>query len=628
MEPVCEADAADNLLKLIRQLIVEEAYDGVKMLFYGPDPSKCAKNLHLMPAIAMDIYNEICFPSLNDEINSDDPELFDCSNELLKLLADYAPLEDLMLELMERIEESRSQAVFSAYIRALQVVLLRHGNQKPQALEWCLNSVFTRLQELPLPAYLSEGYDADQARLLEQDPKVEDLLAHYITVELFLEPLLTDVAVKDVPTGACQTFRDCSMSRRNILTCFLIQLLGKPLALLELSYVKKDMTVSYVQQIVKSLTEHVTQCIGDPYYLLGLVEKRARWQRKLDAAKGVFEMSSQNVFLIEEKLPLHALGMYYHALFVGNLLPPNAPKVYSSLFLLEAGIYLGAVLLEQTEPPLQFSGLRLIEHLVSELTVEIPEASLQMEVHKRFCMALCSIVGYSPQVPLRQLGLCVLRDYILSFGHSGKYFIIKNLLETLQHDGLMGYLSSMYKDLVNQALNQNETLPEVYHGAQFRSMLLLSVCCLPNDVKSDLLMNADRLNSALNIVRYFALRDTLNHTGFWNVMPEIEIKLLQPLGKALDFSLAHYKAYKDRVVNGQSASDDAMIKEQLNMLSMKITNSGVAGEGDSTMPDIGQKQKLEVLGSSITSLEQLLYLYLRTNECLEQSSRKRKQTEV
>ncbi|XP_037715645.1 uncharacterized protein LOC119550785 [Drosophila subpulchrella] len=619
---VAQATEASNLLQLIKQLLVEKAYDGVRMLFQSAQEAE--RNMRLLSHIAMDLYHDVCFVNISDEVNSQEPELFDCSDELLKLLARFAPLQELMLEVMERLEESSSLNVFGAYLRALQVVLQRQGRDKPQAVEWCLQSVFTRIRDLPLPKYLSEGYDEQQARLIEQNEQVEDMLAHYITVGLFRQPLCSEILRKDV-RAPDQIFRDCSQNRRNVFACFFIQLLGRPLALLEMSHVKEDLTRTYVQQVTDSLSKDASQFLGDPFLLLNLVEQRARWLRKLDASKGVYEMSCRNVFLIEEKLPLHAVAMYYHSLFVGNQLPANAPRIYAPLFLFETSAYLAEVLLRQQEPPLQYCGLRLVENLLGTLIEPVPATSLQLDVHKRFCEALCKIVGYSPQVALRQLGLHVLRQYILGFNDQGKYLILKNLLETLQHDGLMGYLGGMYKDLVDKALSKSGPMPEVYSGKMFREMLLLCVCVLPHDVKSDLLLHSDRLCHALNILRYFAVRDKADVTGFWQALPDITRILLDPLGKALNFSMAHYKAYKERVERGQSASDDELMQRQLNMLAVNITNSGMAGgDGDSHLPDIGRQEKLDVLASSITSLETLQSLYLRASEIIEQSSRLRR----
>ncbi|XP_034109116.1 uncharacterized protein LOC117571188 [Drosophila albomicans] len=643
---------AQNLLKLIKQLLLERAYDGVKMLFQSP--VEAAKNLPLMPHIALELYNDVCAPQLNDATNVGNAPLFDCLNELLKIVAEFAPLEEFMLELMEKIEESSSIAIFSAYLRALQVVLLRQGNNKPQAIEWCLASVVTRVRQLQLPDYLREGYDEQQAELLEQEQQIEQLLAHHITIDLCYEPLLSQLQEEQHFKGI---FRDCSLNRRNVFICTLMQLLDKPLALLELgnapqrqlhpatrrlaapehrqpaqtqrNYLlarqKAGRAQSYVQQVVTSLTRNICRLLGDPYCLLSLVEQRTRWKRRLNASKGVYEMSSHNLFLVDEKLPLPALGMFYHALFVGQLLPATAPKIYAPLHLFEASLYLATVLLEQPEPAMQHCGLRLSDYMLSIQLEPLPQSTLDLEVHKRYCEAVCKITGYSPQEALRQTALQALHHYILAFEDCAKYFILRNLLATLQHDGILGYLTGIYKDLVAAALKQQEQpLHEVYCGAKFRSLLLQCVCVLPEDVKSDLLLHSDSLSNSLNFLRFLALGDLKNRTGFWDVRDEIEQRLLQPLGTALNFSLAHYRAYRERVKNGQSASDDELMQKQLNMLAVNISNSGMAGEGDGTLPDIGREEKLEVLAGSITGLETLRVLYARACEILEQSDLKRK----
>ncbi|EDW02234.1 uncharacterized protein LOC6561167 [Drosophila grimshawi] len=650
-----ETSAAANLLRLIKQLLLERAFDGITMLFHSA--AEAAKNAPHLPAIAMDLYGDICAPTLTDATNVDDAPLFDCCNELLKIVAQYAPLQQFMLELMEKIEESSSIAIFSAYLRALQVVLLRQGNAKPQAIEWCLHSVVTRLRALPLPDYVSAGYDGQQALLLEQEQQIEQLMAHYITIDLCYQPLLQQILQFDLRSPG---FRDCSLNRRNVFTCFLLQLLDKPLALLELSNVTKSLldpgekpgmwrlrpeltqrnflrarakagrAQTYVQQVVQKLTGDATQLLGDPYYLLGLVENRARWKRRLDPSKGVFELTNLNIFLIDEKLPLTAVGMYYHAMLVGQLLPPTAPKIYAPLFIFEASLYLVAVLLEQSEPPLQHCGLRLNEYVLSIQTEPVPQASLDLEVHKRYCDALCKITGYAPQESLRRLGLQVLHHYVLAFEDAAKYFILKNLLDTLQHDGIRGYLAGLFKDIVAVHLaRRNLPLPEVYCGLKFRSMLLQCVCVLPEDVKSDLLVHSNSIASALNVLRYFPVADRDNRTGFWHILPEIQQRLLEPLGKALNFSLAHYRAYRERVKNGQSASDDELMQKQLNMLAVNISNSGMAddggGGGDSGhLPDIGREEKLEVLATSITGLESLRVIYFLASDCIEQNSNQRK----
>jgi len=77
---VAQATEASNLLQLIKQLLVEKAYDGVRMLFQSAQEAE--RNIRLLAHIAMDLYHDVCFVNISDEVNSQEPELFDCSDEL------------------------------------------------------------------------------------------------------------------------------------------------------------------------------------------------------------------------------------------------------------------------------------------------------------------------------------------------------------------------------------------------------------------------------------------------------------------------------------------------------------------------------------------------------------------
>jgi len=51
---VAQATEASNLLQLIKQLLVEKAYDGVRMLFQSAQEAE--RNIRLLAHIAMDLY--------------------------------------------------------------------------------------------------------------------------------------------------------------------------------------------------------------------------------------------------------------------------------------------------------------------------------------------------------------------------------------------------------------------------------------------------------------------------------------------------------------------------------------------------------------------------------------------
>ncbi|XP_053962964.1 glomulin [Anastrepha ludens] len=613
-----------NLVELIKQLIKENQYEGVALLFTS-EP-EATRNISCLQTVGMELYHDVCVSYLTTQIHDEQPPLYTCAEELLCLIAAHAPTEELLLELLDIVEEQKSEYVFTSALRALQVVLLRMGNKKPRALEWCLNSIRTRIEGLPLPKYLKEGYDRKQERLLEQNEEIEKLLMHFITVDLFYEPLLRDVLLQQCTTN--EIFFDTSINRRNVLCCFLIQMLGKPLALLDLSSDERKTNI-YTIQCARKLTKGATRCLVDPLRLLSVGEYRVRWCRRLDADKGVHEMSSNNIFLIEEKLPLESLAIYFYMLFVEEISLASVPKIYLPIYIFETGIYYANELLAHEESPLHYRALLLVKRLLDNLLqTKISAVSLELEVHKNFCNILCNIVGYSSQNDLRQIGIKLLRQYILQFDEEGKYLVLKNLLRTVTHNGISGYLAIMYKDLVGKALVTSVAtdLPSTFSGQDFRTIILQYICRLPHGAKTDLIENSDSVISSLNALRFFAMKDHQNRTGLWDFMPEIEKQFLEPLRKGLEISVAHYKAELKRVEYGLGAKEEAKQRKNLEMLDINIANATT--ESGNINLEVNRQRKIEILNQNLCTFDLMRSLLGRAVECVESSSKLSKSTSM
>ncbi|XP_067631698.1 glomulin [Eurosta solidaginis] len=613
-----------NLVELIKQLIAEKQYEGVALLFTGK--SEAPGNISCLQTMGMELYHDVCLPNLTPTIHEEKIEQYTCAEELLCLIAQYGHMEELLLELLEIIEEQKSEYIFTTALRALQVVLLRMGDKKPRALEWSLNSIHTRIESLPLPEFLKGGYDHKQERLLEQNEQIEKLLIYYITVALFYEPLLKDVLSQ--PQSSDQIFYDTSINRRNVLCCFLIQMLGKPLALLDLT-VDERKSNTYTQQCSRKLTEAATKCLADPLRLLSMGEQRVRWRRRLNAQKGVHEMSSNNIFFIDGKLPLDALAIYFYMIFVEEINLDTLPKIYAHLYIFEACLYYTNELLAHAEPTLHYRALLLATRLLDKLQhTEIPANSIELDVHKNFCNFICNVVGYSSQNHQRQLGIKLLRQYILRFDDEGKYLLLKNLLRTVTHNGISGFLAIMHKDLVAKALLNSTTthLPSFFSGQDFRIIFLQYICHLPHGEKTDLIEHSDKVISSLNALRFFAIKDNKNRTGLWNFMHEIEQQFLEPLRNALDYSVAHYKAELKRMENGLVAGELDTERKQLELLDINIANA--TSESGKLDLELSRQRKIEILNQNLCTFDLMRSLLGRTVECVYSSKRLMKERAV
>uniref|UniRef100_A0A1I8NNG8 Glomulin n=1 Tax=Stomoxys calcitrans TaxID=35570 RepID=A0A1I8NNG8_STOCA len=610
-------DGGENLKALVKQLIKERQYEGVALLF--TTASEAPRNVALLREISIDLYNDVCKEYLNDEVYKNDASLFFCAEDLLKTMATHAPPEEMLMELLELMEENESEYVFTSALRAMQVVLLRLGDRKSMSLEWALDSIWTRLAMLPEPQHLYVGYDEKQKRLLEQDEEVKNILMHYITLAFFYDPLIEDICSK--PRSEKEIFRSCkAANRRNIMCCFLVDVLGKPFALLDLSFdrqaVEDKKTNTYTMQCASSLVKGITKCLVDPYFLLSFVELRSRWKRPLDEDTGIHENSCANVFLIDDKIPLDSLAIYYYLVIVEGICVEQAPRVYNPMYVCEMGIYLAQELLKQNHPALHDKALLLVQKLILNLGHrQISSCDLDLDIHKAICKTLCHLVGFSSQTHLRQLGLKVLRQYILAFDDEGKYLILKNLMATITHHGLCGYLATIYKDLVCEALKRTTTLPQTFAGTDFRSIVMQTICKLPQGVETDLIDNSDQIISTLNALRFFALKDNTNRTGFWSFVADIEEKYMTPLRNALDLSEAHYKAELKKVREGRDAKE----MEQLKMLNIAIGNSeNGAAEGGGLDLELDRDKKIELLNQSLCTFDLIRSLLGRVAECLDQ----------
>ncbi|XP_061396056.1 glomulin [Musca vetustissima] len=618
-KPAPPTEHGENLKALVKQLIKERQYEGVALLF--TTANEAPRNVALLREISIDLYNEVCKDYLTEEVYQQDPELFVCAEELLKTMAANAPPESLLLELLELVEENMFERVFNSALRAMQVVLLRLGDRKSMSLQWALQSIWTRLAMLPEPEYLYVGYDEKEKHLLEQDEDVQNILMHYITLDLFYQPLIADICSK--PRLENEIFRNCQATnnRRNIMCCFLIDVMGNPFSLLDLSNQVESKTNTYSLQCARSLVQGVIKCVPDPYFFLSFVETKARWKLNAKEHDGLIENKKGNIFLSEDEMPLENLAIFYYLVIAEGIGAAHVPRVYNPMYVCEMSIYLAQELLKEKFPALHDKALKLVEKSLQNLANrKIPSSDLDLEIHKVFCKSLCHLVGFSSQTHIRQNGIKVLHQYILSFDDEGKYLILKNLMATVNHQGLCGYLGTMYKDLVAEALKASSPLPTSFAGQDFRTIFLQNICKLPQGVETDLIENSDKIISTLNALRFFALKDAENRTGFWSFAKDIEDNYLIPLRKGLNLSEAHYKGELKKVQEGRDTPIDM---EQLKMLDVAVENDSTGAGLDL---QLSRDKKIELLNQNLCTFDLIRSLLGRVCECFDNAPKDGKTT--
>ncbi|XP_037948778.1 glomulin [Teleopsis dalmanni] len=603
---------AQNLLYLIKKLIQEEQYEGLRLLFTSE--TEAQRNIEYIEEISSEVYHDICLANLNDSNYNNNLPLYICAEEILKILVTYATVDELILELLDVIEEQSSDNVFTTALRALQIALLRLGEKKPRVLQWSYNSVLVHLNKLPLPTYLSTGYDKEECALLEQNAQIEKLLMSYVTIGLFYDELVRDATttLQLTKTG----FRDCGINRRNVMCCFLLKLLDKPLALLDLS-ADENKTNTYTMQVATSLTNAITACIVDPFYFFRFLEIREVLKSN--------DVNCENIFIMEETLPSVALGIYYYMLLVRKVGTEHVPKVYTPLYVFKSLLILATILAYEDEPALQFQSLLLNKYALQQLqNIEIPFDVLQLNDFQKMMERLCEFCASCPHKDIRHLGPVVLNHYILQLDEKAQMALMHHLLEKVGYDSLKGFIIMKFKDACDVKLFNTNDVRIEFVNQFLNNIVAKKLCVLHHGVQSDLLNMSEVLISTLNVLIYFASHNLVQHTEFINLYPQIETNFVEPLRDAVNLSEAHYKARIDQCEKGLDAKDDAKLLQQVQMMDIKITNDTVGTEDNEDSNVVFSKEKkLQVFNDNIQKLNIILHLLSTLGMFMEVTMKKK-----
>ncbi|XP_021699955.1 glomulin isoform X1 [Aedes aegypti] len=555
----------------------------------------------LLQTESMDMVSALV-DNLNEALLLDDSKLLSVCEDLLKLVAEKCSPQEVLLELLEKIETTKDDDIFTSLLKVLQVVLLRFNENKVRSLEWSLNTIYSYMDQIVLPDYISK-VGADEGKLLESDEIVQRVLLLYMTILLFLEPIWKTL------NSDGEIFKTTKMSRKNVVICFILQLMGNHLIYLDIHHKPGKIDTAgvaegaktYSRQVAEDLVSAMCSLLGDPYQLLSYGERRKRWSSSKWYKK---PNPTQNIFMNEDKCPMLALAMYHYLLIGEDLQPKTSPAVYTNLHLFEMGLYYCTELITNEHIVVHHKGIVLGMKSLEKLGAEklFPD-NLDVEIHQQFCKGLSNLIVYSSSESNRKDGTMLLRDYILHFDSEGRYLVISNLFKTVQHSGLHSFVATIYKDLISQELSGNNTPSPWFVGKSLKHLLLTEICVLKNGIETDLVENADTIITGLNVLRFLLLRDKLNKTSIWEYMKELEHHYLYPLRKSIDLAKAHFK--EERLKTAQASEGTSNHSD----ISVSIINSG-------PLPELTREKKLELLTHAMNQFDLMECLLARVLECI------------
>lgn len=581
---------AEQLIKLLNFNLTNEKFENAVNLLSEEQWSQ------VLMANYSDVIQDCVMKHLTTENYANKPQLYEICEAIIKLLAEKCHQGGILFEFLEIIETVKDDDIFTSILKGLQVVVLNQNEKKSKALEYCLNSIEDYIAELPVADYLN-SIEEEEERLLESDDEVHRILMMYITLDLFYEPIVARIISGHSDD---KIFRSNKWNRRNVLFCFILRLLGKPLFFLDLTFDEKSRkTKTDSRQVAEKMVITMCKLHVDIYQLLQYAEIRCRWP-----SKDKIDDDLQDIFMHNEKTPLLQLGMLLYLVVSEGIGIENLPKIYNPIYIFQTGIYLVNVMITSNDAVIN-KGLKLCQKMLQNICASrLTSDELDVAIHREFTENLTKLLVFSPSKRNRMNAIVVLRNYILKFDMQGRYLVIKNILKIVTHKGLIGYLTTMYKDMIFEDLNSNGDVSQFTSGACFKQLLMDYFCNLSGGAECDITDSSDQIIASLNFLIGILLRDKKNCTGIRDIVPSLESGFLSQLRSALDLSRSHFNYEMEQVKAGKSADVNNLLKNT------EILNDSAPLGG------ITNDKKLEMLRSALIMFDLIDSQLARVNEII------------
>ncbi|XP_029732838.1 uncharacterized protein LOC109405972 isoform X4 [Aedes albopictus] len=211
-----------SLVNQVKSKLLAREYKDVFMLL------RSAENEVLLQTESMEMVSALV-DTLIEARTLNEAKLLSLSEDLLKLVVEKCLPQEVLLELLEKVETTKDDEIFTSLLKVLQVALLRLNESKVRTLEWSLNTILSYINSIQLPDYVSK-VGTDEEKLLECDETIRRVLLLYMTILLFLEPIWKTLNSNDI------IFKTTSATRKNVVICFILQLIGNHLIYLDVQH--------------------------------------------------------------------------------------------------------------------------------------------------------------------------------------------------------------------------------------------------------------------------------------------------------------------------------------------------------------------------------------------------------
>ncbi|KAG8195570.1 hypothetical protein JTE90_002193 [Oedothorax gibbosus] len=497
---------------LVNQLS-RKAFEGVLRTLEEP------QNKPLIEANIWNIINTVCLTLKTKQLLQDDTDLDFCRKILLSLV-DHGNPKEVVVALMEEADSFKSHEYFCLLLDPLRETLRKVPGKRGKSLEWVLSTLNAHVQTLALPE--DADLQGEEKMLLDADPAVQD--ANYVLAGYFqfINAFVEEVSLRNAKNGFEDKPMDRVVHQREILQKYILILLDKPFLYHDLSATEPKSTV---RTLCEDYMAALSKMCGNVFNLF-----------KMDNAK--VDMDSEDC----DRVTSVAFSNLSYLVFVEKLAMNFQPFVFSQLFVFAQHIKYVLPLLSKQENLVLFKGLHLGKTLLDQLEdFEIPHQSLEMNDFNEFSRLLLSVAIFSKIETHRNMAIKVFLLYVAKCDWKGRYHLLIQSLETVDHSGAEALMISTYKNYLHQCLT-GETKDTTFLGSNLK-VFLKKVFILKDGVETDMLENSDRIMAAANLLRYLLLRDRKdeNITGVWDLVATFSDKFLQPLSTGIDLTRAHWK---------------------------------------------------------------------------------------
>ena len=580
----------NELISALSECLADGRTDDALSVIYNAKYGQCLKDKSwdIIPSVSKFLVQETVDNS---------PEVFDCCETLLKEVAQKANPEEALFEFLEQAESLENDVKFLAMLKPLQTVLFQLPNRRKQSLEWCLNMIHSHVKSLSVPkSYRLEG---KERALLDSDPDVCRITKIYMGIVPFYMPFVNEVSLR-------QTAEYKTSLQRDLLVCSILHLLSQPLAFLDLECHGKSSSAIWC--VTEELLTLLTCLVGDLMTFLEYAEKREAEGRVKGKNNFTTQNGDEDMLSTQDKIPVVSVAVLYYLILAEHIQLSKVPCVYSPLYIFQRCLYLIVLLMKYSEDLVVHKGLLLANAVLAMLSEgSVPCDVLESPTHREFVESLSKVMIYCEVEDFRKSAVLVLRNYLFKFDAKGQYLLMSNLATAVNHAGILGYLTMLLKDMIINALN-TAVMPPYFTGKVLYD-LISKYCSLEHGAETDLVENVDQIVSALNLIRFLALRDRENRTGMWDYVEFLEKSLLQPVRVGLKLSRAHYKLKLQDL-----EEEKKVVKKDKGFINKSDVIITVGGQ---QLPNLPHENKVAVITSALNAFDLMESLLIRVDECID-----------